>query len=219
MYKPAHFQDAGFEELVAFMRNYSFATLIANGAEYPAATQIPLLVEEHDGELLLKGHLMRKTDHHRALEQHPQVLVLFSGPHTYISASLYENPASAGTWNYCSIQAKGLLSWLTQKETRYLLEALTNYYEPESSAAHFSKIPVAYIDQLIPAIQGFCIRVTDLQHTFKLSQNKTALEQARIIASLQESNHENDRLIAAAMQQRQPKATTNEPKSTQGSDS
>lgn len=218
MYKPAHFQDAGFAELVAFMRENAFATLIAQGVDFPAATQIPLLVAEQDGKLLLKGHLMRKTDHHRALENNPQVLVVFSGPHAYISASLYEQPASAGTWNYCTVQAKGVLCWLTPEATRCVLEDLTNHYEPEQSAAHFSKIPPTYIDHLLPAIQGFSIEVSDLQHTFKLSQNKTALEQSRIIASLQKSNHENDRLIAAAMQLRQHKATTNEPHSTQGSD-
>lgn len=87
MYNISYFKEADKEMIIAFMKENSFAMVTGISSEYPVATQIPLEVEEKDGKLYLLGHMMKKTDHHLAFEKNPHVLVLFTGPHCYVSAS------------------------------------------------------------------------------------------------------------------------------------
>jgi len=95
MYKIPYFNEPDAQRIITFMRDHSFAMVIGIGENYPVATLLPLEIEEKDGSLFLKGHLMRKTDYHLAFEKNNNVLVLFTGPHCYVSASWYNNPKSA----------------------------------------------------------------------------------------------------------------------------
>jgi transcriptional regulator len=67
-----------------------------------------MLVEERDGKLILHGHIMRKTDHHKAFHENPQALVVFTGPSSYVSATWYTNPHMGSTWNYMSVHLRGI---------------------------------------------------------------------------------------------------------------
>jgi transcriptional regulator len=145
---------------------------------------------------------MRQSDHHLAFEKNPAALVLFTGPHTYISASWYQQPVQASTWNYMTVQAKGRLHFLGDTALLQMLEDLTGQYEPEgSSPASFSHLPEEYIHRLSKAIVGFEIRVDSLQHVFKLSQNRDQDSFTNIIAQLEKGN-DDDRAIADAMRTR-----------------
>ncbi len=94
MYKFSYYTEKDNEKVIAFMKENSFAIITGPGNDYPVATQIPLDIKEHNGKILLKGHLMRNTDHHKAFVKNENVLVIFSGPHCYVSASWYVNPHS-----------------------------------------------------------------------------------------------------------------------------
>ena len=65
----------------------------------PIATQVPLLIEEEDGQLVLRGHVMRGSDHWQGFSANADVLAVFSGPNCPISASWYTGIESASTWN------------------------------------------------------------------------------------------------------------------------
>ena len=108
MYSPPYYKEKDEQIIKDFIRQYSFAMLIVNEDPYPAVTQIPLLIEEREGRLFLKGHIMRQSDHHKALEKNQNVLCVFTGPHAYISASWYTSPQVASTWNYMTVQAAGI---------------------------------------------------------------------------------------------------------------
>ena len=99
------------------MKENSFAVITGFGEQYPVATHIPLEIEiNEDGKIFLNGHLMKNTDHHKAFENNENVLVIFNGPHTYVSASWYENPQVASTWNYMAVHAKGKISLQMKQE-------------------------------------------------------------------------------------------------------
>jgi len=174
MYKLPYFQEQDSDKVLAFMKANSFAVIAAAGTEYPVMTQVPLEVAALDGKIILTGHMMRNTDHHKALLQNPAVTVLFTGPHCYVSASWYNNVQTASTWNYISVHAKGQLQFTDEAGTHAALAAVTNQYEGPDSPASFQNIPLPYIEKLIPAIVGFTIEVESLANVFKLSQNKTA---------------------------------------------
>jgi transcriptional regulator len=203
MYKFSYFTEKEEQKVIAFMKENAFAMLTGFGENYPAVTQIPLEVEEKNGKLLLHGHIMRKTDHHKAFEKNNKVLAIFTGPHCYVSASWYANPQTASTWNYMAVHAKGKIIFTDEEGTYQAIKAVTNKYEGTETAGAFNKMPKDYIMPMLKAIVGFTIEVESIDNIFKLSQNKTAAEQLNIIAELKKRGDYNSVMIAEEMEKRQ----------------
>ena len=200
MYKNPQFEEKETDKLVAFMQAHSFVTLIGYDGDYPVATQIPVKIEQRDGEIYLVGHVMKKTDHHQAYAKNENVLALFTGAHAYISASVYQDPAVASTWNYSSVQAKGKIKLLNDAETREIIRELTNRYEnPDTSPAAFHQMSEDYIDKNLKAISGFEILLQSMTGIFKLSQNHPATNRTNIINQLSASTDANDQQVAEDM--------------------
>jgi transcriptional regulator len=174
MYNLPYFKEQDATVVIEFMKQHPFAMVMGVDEDNkPVATQVPVLIEERNGELFLKAHIMRQTDHHKAFEQNKNVLVVFTGPHTYVSASLYENKQQGSTWNYQSVHAKGEISFLDETQLLQLLEELTSHFENNpSSPSLYKYLPDDYITKMSKAIVAFEIKVTGLENVFKLSQNR-----------------------------------------------
>jgi len=205
MYNVGYFKEKDIEAVIAFIKQNGFAVLCGCDAEHkPVATHVPLLIEERDGQLFLSGHFMRKTDHHKAFEQNENALAIFNGPHTYVSASWYNNPQTASTWNYITVHASGKLRLLDNDSLIDILAKTTRHFEnnPDSPAL-VEKMPAAYIEQMSKAIVAFEIEVTHLDNVFKLSQNKDAATQQNIIQELRKTNMPDPVAVAEEMEKRQ----------------
>lgn len=202
MYNISYFTEPDRELIIAFMKEYSFAMVTGIGENYPVATQLPLEIEEKDGRVFLKGHLMRKTDHHLAFEKNNNVLVLFTGPHCYVSAGWYNNPNTASTWNYMTVHARGKIIFTDEKGTYEAVKSVTNKYEGTETKAAFNNMPQEYVKPLLKAIVGFCIEVETIENVFKLSQNKTKEEKENIIKHLINRNEKDDMMIAKEIEKR-----------------
>lgn len=201
MYKFAHITEKDREKLIAFMQKNSFATITGFGEMYPVATQIPLeVIVAADGKITFSGHLMKNTDHHKAFVKNQKVLLLFNGPHCYVSASWYNNPQSASTWNYMTVQAKGTITFTDDEGTYQAIKSITNIYETPQSCAAFNNMPKEYVQPLLKAIIGFTITVDSLDNVFKLSQNKTEAEQLNIIKELKRTTDNDSIKIALEME-------------------
>jgi len=174
MYNLSHFKEPDQAVVVEFMKQHPFAMLIGNADGRSVATQIPLLFEERDGKMFLLGHMMRKQDHQTAFEKNPDVLVVFTGPHTYVSATWYKDPHQASTWNYISVHARGTLSFLDEKGLADALRKLSLHYEHQNphSSTIFDNLTDEYKLPLLKAIVAFEIEVSSVEHVFKLSQNR-----------------------------------------------
>ena len=197
MYKTNNFKEFEAQTVIAFMKENSFAMVTGIGNTYPVATQIPLEVEEKNGKIFLHGHLMKKTDHHLAFEKNNNVLVLFAGAHCYVSASWYNDPQSASTWNYMTVHAKGKIIFTDEDGTYEAIKAVTNKYEGTATKAAFNNMPQEYVKPLLKAIVGFSIEVEMLDNVFKLSQNKKQDEKINIIQQLRVRNNNDDDLQIA----------------------
>jgi len=201
MYRSAKFKTKDQAEVLEFMSKNPFITLIGHDGEFPVATQIPVqLNEDKEGRLVLHGHMMKNTDHYEALLKNPNALALFTGPHTYVSASVYTKPAAASTWNYMTVHAKGSIKFLDAAGTYEAIKKLTDQYEDPASPAAFHKMDEAYIQRLLPAIAGFELTVETLDHVFKLSQNHPQENRDAIVANLSRSDDPDALKIAGAMQ-------------------
>ena len=202
MYKIPYFTEKDAQEILDFMKAHSFALVTGIGENYPVTTQLPLEIEETDGKIFLKGHLMKKTDHHLAFEKNHNVLVLFTGPHCYVSAAWYNNSNTASTWNYMTVHAKGKITFTDEDGTYEAVKAVTDKYEGSDTKAAFNNIPSEYIKPLLKAIVGFSIELETIENVFKLSQNKTREEKENIIKHLINRNEKDDLIIAQEMEKR-----------------
>jgi transcriptional regulator len=197
MYKFPYYTEKDEQKVIAFMKENSFAVITGFSEQYPVATHIPLEVElKKDGKLFLSGHMMKKTDHHLAFKKNENVLVIFNGPHTHVSASWYTTPAMGSTWDYIVVHAKGKIRFKDEEGTFKAVKDITNKYESQESAAAFDKLPKEYVDQMVKAIVGFTIEVESLDNVFKLSQNRDKVSQLSIVEQLNKRGDDNSKAIA-----------------------
>ncbi len=203
MYNLPYYKEKDQAIVLDFMKQHPFALLTGVDAQQkPVATQVPLLFSERDGQLYLRGHIMKNNDHHLAFEKNKNVLAIFTGPHTYVSASWYENKQQGSTWNYMSVHAKGELSFLPEDALLQLLDDLTSHFENNpASPALFREIPDDYINRMVKAIVAFEIKVTAMDHVFKLSQNRDKKSFETIVEKL-ENGDAQARSVAAEMSKR-----------------
>ena len=149
MYNLPYFKESDQQQVISFMREHPFVMLCGSDKKgRPLATQVPLLMKESESgeKLILEGHIMRNTDHHKAFLENPQALAVFTGAHTYVSASWYSNPNQASTWNYMSVQAQGKIQFLEEEELRRILrETTTKYEEGKESPAAYHNLRPEYI--------------------------------------------------------------------------
>lgn len=186
MYSLPHYQEKDPEKALAFIRKYPFAMLMAVDTHaQPVATQLPFLVREKDGQLYLFAHIMKGTDHHQALLQNNQVMVVFTGPHSYVSASWYSQQHQASTWNYMSVHVKGDLHFLDEASLLDMLDELTSRFENnQASPSLYASLSSEYINRLSKAIVGFEISIHSIDFIAKLSQNRDQVSYENIIHHL-----------------------------------
>jgi len=199
MYDIPYFKAAHPEEVLLFMQAHPFALVCgANEKGIPVATQVPILFEQREEKLFLLGHFMKKQDHTNAFNQNPNALVVFSGAHTYVSASWYEDKQTASTWNYQSVHASGKIQFQDGEFLLRLLTRLTETFEETGSPSLVQKMDPDYIQQMMKAIVGFEMEVHSVRHVFKLSQNRDKKSYSNIISNLNMQD-EDAREIARAM--------------------
>jgi transcriptional regulator len=199
MYDIGYFKAEEKQDILAFMQAHSFATVIGTNQQVPVASHLPLHIVEENNELFLSGHLMRKSAHHLAFEKNKQVLVIFQTEPAYIHASWYENTAQASTVNYMAVHASGEIAFGDEAQTLAAVKNITDTHLGEDGPGSYKEMPEDYITQHIKAIVSFTIKVTALQHVFKLSQNKSLKEKTNIIAALEKRGGSGDLFIAAQM--------------------
>jgi len=169
------------------MKANPFAILVSSTSEGPFATHFPVFVSETDARLVLRGHVAKANPHWRHLEQNPNCLTIFHGPHAYVSASNYTARENVPTWNYGAVHVYGNARvFASPDDLQAVLHQLIGTFEPfyANQWAGFSE---TYRERMLSHIVGFEIAVTKIEAKFKLSQNRTKEEQANVIASLEKA--------------------------------
>lgn len=185
MYVPAPFREERLPVLWDFVREHPFATLVTNGADGLTASHAPLLLDESVGALgILRGHLARANPQCRDLEAGRETLVIFQGPHAYVSPSWYPSKQEHGkvvpTWNYLAVHAYCAPRCFHDLERLLpLLRELTESHEsgrPQPWAV--DETPADYLADAARAIVGFELEIVRLEGKWKLSQNRSAEDRA-----------------------------------------
>jgi transcriptional regulator len=203
VYLPPHFTETREEVLLAHIERHDFGLLITQEGGL-IASQVPFLIERRDGTLFLIGHLARPNPQCAALDS-GEALVIFNGPHAYISPSWYGTGPAVPTWNYASVHAYGTPRTTADKDwLRDLLRRLSERHEArEATPWRMQDQPGSFLDGMLNGIVGFEIAVSRLEGKFKLSQNRPAADRPRIIAALDARDDADSHGVAALMRERE----------------
>ena len=187
MYIPEHFRLHRDADAVAFMRGNPFAILISTTDAGPYATHLPLFIRAEEEKVFLRGHVAKANPHWRYLEEQPQCLTIFHGPHSYISPSNYGARESVPTWNYAAVHVYGNARiFSSPQDLEQMLNELMGTFEP-AYREQWEDLSDKFRENMLRQIVGFEIVATRIEGKFKLSQNRTREDQANVITSLEKS--------------------------------
>lgn len=200
MYIPKHFAQEDQALLIEVMRAHSFALLISTQESgEPFVTHLPFVVRDKSDPVIIEGHMARANPHWQYLEKNARALIVFSGPHAYVSPSLYESKENVPTWNYIAVHAYGhvkLAHAIPEKHAAQmrLIDALEPTYQQQ-----FDELSPVYMHGRMSAIVAFEMIVERLEGKFKLSQNRPMVDRRNVAKVFAEGNDE-QRAVSSWMQ-------------------
>jgi len=197
MYTPAHFAETDRARIEAVIRDNAFGTLVSVVDGRAQASHIPFLYDSERG--VLQGHVARANPQWETLDSAQDVLVIFQGPHAYISPTWYTRPG-VPTWNYVTVHVHGRATTFEEPgRLRALVEALSSRYEAPGDAAWSGE----YNPRMLGMIVGFEIAIDDIQAKFKLSQNRSVEDRRAVVDALRSTGDPERERLAALMEQNQ----------------
>jgi transcriptional regulator len=205
MYIPRYYRVTDEKTINQFIRQNSFATLVSCDQQLPVATHLPLeLVDDEHGNHFLNGHLARANKQWRTFEMNDEVLAIFAGPHTYVSARWYDH-VNVPTWNYMVAHVYGRPRLVTNHDELYtMLKQLVDKYESAAvtdTPYKLENLPKDFVEKEMKGIVGFQIKINRIEAKFKLSQNRRQPDYDNVIAELEKSGDAGAVEIAKAMSQ------------------
>lgn len=202
MYVPPHFAETDLTKLHAFIEQHSFGLLVAQVDAVPFATHLPFLLDRASGPHgALIGHMARANPHWRELDKQTG-LVVFSGPHAYVSPAWYEAANVVPTWNYTAVHVYGRTQVIHDKEA--LLKIVRDsivFYEAAMPKPWSLDADEVFVDRLLAQIVGFRIEIERIEGKFKLNQNQPIERREKVIRALGEQGGENNRAVAELIRQ------------------
>ncbi len=206
MHIPRKFKQENIEELIALMKSYSFANVCVQGSGGLEVHHLPMAVSEIGDQLYLNAHIAKANPLWKNVCDGDPCLVVFNGPHSYISPNYYptkaENGKAVPTWNYVAVHAKGLMQFVHEPEWIFNIIDLLTTEQEKSQLQPWSiaDAPREYIDKMLPALVGIKIEVTHLEGQWKLSQNQPQINQVGVVAGLNEQSHDGAQAVANLVQ-------------------
>jgi transcriptional regulator len=198
MYIPNIFKMTEITHKHQFIDEFGFGVVISS-ADGLSGTHLPFVLHADEGEQgVLYTHCAKANPHWKDLEGQ-NVLVIFTGPHGYISPSWYTTKPAVPTWNYTAVHAYGVASLLDPHQTLEAVEQVVDKYEPQLLVKR--DIVTDHIKhKMLAGIVGFKIALTKLEGQLKLGQNKNKDDQTGVLNALNNSNNLNDLMLSNYMQ-------------------
>jgi transcriptional regulator len=199
MYVPAHFSQSDPTRLFEFIEQNSFGLLVSQLDGQPFATHLPLLLDRTAGPGgTLIGHVARANPHWQTTDRN--VLVVFAGPHAYISPSWYEAEQVVPTWNYVAVHVYGTLQVVEDHAaTVEIVRDFVAFYEQSMPRPWTISPGDAFIDIMARSVVAFRIEISRLEGKWKLNQNHPRERREKVIQALSLRQDENSQAIAALM--------------------
>lgn len=168
------FRRVDAAQSLALARARSFGILVAQGAEGPLASHIPFMLSD-DGSVV-EFHLVRNSAMARAIADGAPVRLIVDGPEGYISPDWYGVADQVPTWNYVAVHLVGEARLTDEDGFRDLLDRLSAHFEARllpKKPWTSDKMAEGVMERMMRGIVPCVMKVSDLQATWKLGQNKT----------------------------------------------
>ena len=196
MYSPSYNRIEDRPELLAFMREHNFPILVTGTGGVLHASHLPVTVHEDGARIVIDMHMAKNNAQWKEFFD-DEVMVLFAGPHAYVSPRWYEEKERVPTWNYAAVHAYGVPSLIEDRQEKHasqrrLIEGLDPQWLPE-----FDALRQEYVDMMLDGIVNFSIPVARIETRWKLSQNRGRREMELIAAALEKSADSSGRALAA----------------------
>jgi transcriptional regulator len=180
--------------MLDLMRENPLALVASNGApaDGPFATHLPVITDpQWEGRPIadlvgmpLLGHMNRANPHWTALDTGTVILLTFTGPHAYVSPTVYDVTPAAPTWNFTSVHVHGVVEKIeSTEETLGVVRATVQAFEKEFGDSWDMTESVDYFRKIVPGVGAFRVRVTKAEGMFKLSQEQRAEIRERVVRS------------------------------------
>jgi transcriptional regulator len=167
------YHDADTQRNVDFARERAFGVLTVNGDNGPLVSHVPFVLSENGDAVDL--HLVRSNSIARALKEPLKAKMLVSGGDSYISPDWYGVDDQVPTWNYVAVHLTGVLELRPQEELLALLDRQSAFFEDQlqpKTPWTTDKMTPDILDKMMRQIVPCRMTVTDVDGTWKLSQNK-----------------------------------------------
>ena len=190
MYSPSHYKISDFDLIDELVHSESFATLVTPALPYPITSPLPFLLDRSDPtKPRMLSHMARANPHWKAFAQNPSALLVFQGPHAYISPAWYEpKPDNVPTWNYAVVHVRGTAKVVEDRDRAVeIMQTLVTTFETKYETGWKFEPSNEGIEGLLRAIVVFEIVDLQFEAKFKLSQKHSDVNRENVIAALNEA--------------------------------
>jgi transcriptional regulator len=205
MYVPDKFAETDRATLLDLIRTIGWGYLVGVADGVPVATHLPFLIEGEPGAEKLVAHMARANPHWKSFAARGEQLVIFSGPHAYVSPRWYTTAKAVPTWNYVAVHVYGAPRVVDDPAAvRVAQKRLVDFHESGADAPwRMEDVDAGFIAGMLRAIVSFEVPIARMEGKYKLSQNRTPEDRAGVIAALSESSYEGSRGVARLMASRE----------------
>lgn len=210
MFVPSFYREPDSSWMVDLIRGNPLALAATNGSpeDGPFATHLPVIFDpetsgDWSGELpgaTLLGHMNRNNPHWTALENGSVLLLTFTGPHSYVSPTVYEVTPAAPTWNFTAVHVRGVVEKIdTIEETLGVVQSTVRAYEGAFGNGWDMTESLDYFRKIVPDVGAFRFTVTGAEGMFKLSQEQPGEVRERVRESFGQHGCAYKREVAGLM--------------------
>jgi len=198
MYTPPYNRAEDRAEVLEMMRAHNFCLLVTGTGGELHGTHLPCLVDERGERLVIELHMAKANPQWQQFFD-DEVLVVFSGPHAYVSPRWYARAPAVPTWNYAAVHAYGRVTTFDDPQAKHAAQRrLVAAHDPHW-LAQFDALSPDYLASMLGGIVVFEVAVARIDARWKLSQNRGRQEQDLIIENLERSRTAGDQALAALM--------------------
>jgi len=197
MYISKLYKEEDRQKILEFLKQNEFAVLVVNDGDKPTASHLLMEVVEIGDNWFVNGHMSRVNPMWKLFKKDSELLVIFQGPHTYISPTWY-NHVNVPTWNYQAVHIYGTPRIVEGEEYKGMLSRLIARHEGGTDY-RLESLPQDFMEKQMKGTVGFQIEVTRIEANYKLSQNRDNEDYHNIIHKLNEREDDLSHQVADAM--------------------
>jgi transcriptional regulator len=186
LYIPKAHRVEDLKLLHEFMDEYAFVDLVTS-APTLRITHIPVILDRTAGTYgKIFGHVSRQNPQSQAFDGRQTGVIVFRGPHGYISPTWYAKKEAVPTWNFAVVHATGRPAAITDKAALHALlgRLIEKFESTEGSGYDFSKLPESYVSPMLGGIVGFEMPIESLEGKFKLGQERSDADKQGLLEHL-----------------------------------